>query len=98
MRDWVIEIHPDGRVDRIGIDSGKHTVAALNEAAGLVAFKVAGHSCWISGTNPRQYVPAHYSVYKIESHERSDDGVITLKVKELFGELQWNIRGGGNPL
>jgi len=84
-------IYADGRVERVGVDTGKTTLAAISDKAGLVVFKVAGHTCWVSGFNPRRYVPAHYSVYRFTPiGER--DGVREIEMDELFGDLEWQTR------
>ena len=87
MRTFRAVIHPDGRVERVGIDTGKTTLASINYKAGLVAFKTAGHTCWVGGFNPRQYVPAHYSVYRFKSISKTE-----IEMDELFGELEWDAR------
>ena len=91
MRAFRALIYPDGRVERVGVDTGKTTLAAISYATGLVAFKVAGHTCWVSGFNPRQYVPAHYSVYKFKPI-RELDGVREIEMDDLFGDLEWQTR------
>ncbi len=91
MRSYVVRIYPDGRVDRVGVDTGKTTLAAINEDERLVAFNVAGRTTWICGYNPRQYVPAHISVFKFTSITKH--GVfIELEIPELFGDLEWDKR------
>lgn len=95
MRTFKALIHPDGRVDRVGLDTGKTTLAAINEEARLVAFKTAGHNCLVSGFNPRQYVPAHYAVHRFTSYRERDDGVLEIEMEELFGDLEWKVRGAG---
>ena len=92
MRSFQARIYPDGRVERIGIDTGKTTLAAISDKTGLVAFKVAGHTCWVSGYSPRQYVPAHYSVYRFKPL-RDQDGIREIEMDELFGDLEWQTRG-----
>ena len=84
-------IYPDGRVDRVGIDTGKTTLAAISDKTCLVAFKVAGHTCWVSGFNPRKYVPAHYSVYRFKPISERD-GIREIEMGELFGDLEWQTR------
>lgn len=91
MRAFRAEIYPDGRVERIGIDTGKTTLAAISDKTGLVAFKVAGYTCWISGFNPRQYIPAHYSVYRFKPISERD-GIREIEMDELFGDLEWQTR------
>lgn len=84
-------IYPDGRVDRVGIDCGKTRLSAIDYKKGLVAFKVAGHTSWVSGYNPRQYAPAHYGVFRFRLIEEID-GVAEIEIDELFGDLEWQVR------
>lgn len=102
MRAFRAVIYPNGRVERVGVDTGKTTLAAISDNAGLVAFKVAGHTCWVAGFNPRQYVPAHYAIYRFKTISNRD-GIREIEMDELFGDLEWQVRrtaghdGKGQP-
>ena len=95
MRAFRAVIHPDGSVERVGIDTGKTTLVAINEKTGLVAFKVAGHTCWISILDPRRYIPASYSVYRFKLISERD-GIREIEMDELFGDLEWQARKKAN--
>lgn len=83
-------IYDDGRVDWIGVDTGKTTVVAHNPKRAIIALHIAGHSAQ-SGYR-RIYGPAHYGVYEYKKVYAERDR-IEIEIDELFGVLHWNVRG-----